>query len=87
MEIEYKYKERIKKLLSDDKMSREDTKHQIKKIVYKITNKNLYNIYNKLTNDESDIKISSKNTFVHIVDDNVNLENYRVKNIREVCTW
>lgn len=78
---------KIIKLINDKNMNNKDIKYEIKKILYKISNNELYELFNKTTERLiKDQKGGKYDRFIHTTNYNPNLKNYEIENNRDLCT-
>ena len=74
-------KNKIDRIINDKKLDKNEKRNKIKSIIYKITNKELQDVYDNLNNNQTggDYKL------INISSNKPNLENYKINNNRDVC--
>ncbi|MCJ7636320.1 MAG: hypothetical protein MUO21_02410, partial [Nitrososphaeraceae archaeon] len=80
---------KINKILADKKLSKDDKKNKIKYILYKITDKSLSDIYERikqLSNQNQTQTGGKYNKLVHVITKLPDLSNYTINNNRDICT-
>jgi hypothetical protein len=78
--------DRIKRILDNTKLSKTDKRHKIKEILFRIVDKNLYNIYDNIQQQKISNQSGGKyNKLVHIISNLPDLTSYEINNNRDVC--
>jgi hypothetical protein len=78
-----KLESKIKKIIENDKIDKKEKRDKIKKILYKISNNELYDMFVKIFN--KDIIQKGGEKFIHTFTNDLDLSNYKIKNNRELC--
>jgi hypothetical protein len=74
-------KEKIIRIVSNDKLIKEEKKNLVKTFLYRITDKSLLDEYNKITNQKG----GKNEKFVHIINKIPELKEYAINNNRDEC--
>ena len=77
--------ERIKRILDNTKLTKADKRDKIKAILFKIVDKNLYDIYEKMQTKKTVQTGGKYNKLVHIITKLPDLSSYKINNNRDVC--
>jgi len=80
-----KIKNKLIKIIDEPKMDKEQKRYLIKKILYKITNTELYDLYKKENKQEGGAEKKPPKQFIYIYDKDIDLVNYETKNVRDLC--
>jgi len=77
--------EKIKKIIMG-KENNENKLLHVQRILFKLLNKKLHNLFTELYGKKKDSDITNKyNTFVRLINKTPNTDNYVIKNEREIC--
>lgn len=80
---------KLEKIIINDKINKNDKRNLIKKMMYKITSKELYEIFinnfNLVGGYNIDIQEGGSNNFIHILDNEPDIKNYKFLNNRDLC--
>lgn len=79
-------KKKLMKIVDDGKLDNTNKKHQIRLLLYRIIDRNLYVLYeNVISNTKNNQEGGKYNKFINIVNKLPNISNYHISNNREIC--